>query len=144
MLDLAKWDAALYTDKLLPKAVLAEMWTPVKLNNGKTSPYGYGWQTGELRGHPWVGHGGGIHGFSSFILRFLQDKLTVIVLVNRGTNSQAIAASVAAETTSAPMRFRGVMCVVSLSQASRPIGIRLSAGNASLMRAASARHVPRR
>ena len=97
MLDLAKWDAALYTDKLLPTAVLQEMWTPVKLNNGKTAPYGYGWQTGEIRGHPYVGHGGGIHGFSSFILRLVQDKLTVIVLINRGSNPQALAASVAGQ-----------------------------------------------
>lgn len=96
-LDLAKWDAALYTDKILPTPVLEEMWTPVKLNNGKTAPYGYGWQTGELRGHPFVGHGGGIHGFSSFILRLVQDKLTVIVLVNRGANPQALAASVAGQ-----------------------------------------------
>jgi len=95
VLDLAKWDAALYTDKLLPTAVLQEMWTPVKLNDGKTFPYGYGWQTGEIRGHPYVGHGGGIHGFSSFILRLVHDKLTVIILVNRGANPQALAASVA-------------------------------------------------
>src|ERR1044072_4640086 len=95
VLDLAKWDAALYTDKLLPMAVLQEMWTPVKLNDGKTFPYGYGWQIGEIRGQPYVGHGGGIHGFSSFILRLVHDKLTVIVLVNRGANPQALAASVA-------------------------------------------------
>ena len=97
VLDLAKWDAALYTEKLLPKAVLEEMWTPVKLNDGKTFPYGYGWQTGELRGHRYLGHGGGIHGFSSFILRLVQDKLTVIVLINSGANPQSIAASVAGQ-----------------------------------------------
>ena len=97
VLDLAKWDAALYTDKLLPAPVLAEMWTPVKLNDGKVSPYGYGWQTGEVRGHPYVGHGGGIHGFTSFILRLVQDKLTVIVLINTGANSQGIATSVAGQ-----------------------------------------------
>src|SRR5439155_8795 len=48
VLDLAKWDAALYTDKLLPTSDRQEMWTPVKLNNGKTAPYGYGWQVGEI------------------------------------------------------------------------------------------------
>ncbi|HEX3229922.1 MAG TPA: serine hydrolase domain-containing protein, partial [Pyrinomonadaceae bacterium] len=34
--DMAKWDAALYTEKLLKKSSLEQMWTPVKLNNGKT------------------------------------------------------------------------------------------------------------
>ena len=32
--DLAKWDAALYTDRLLKTASLQQMWTPVKLNDG--------------------------------------------------------------------------------------------------------------
>jgi CubicO group peptidase (beta-lactamase class C family) len=41
--DMAKWDAALYTEKLLKRASLDEMWTPVKLNDGKTHPYGFGW-----------------------------------------------------------------------------------------------------
>ncbi len=35
ILDLAKWDAALYTEKLLKRSSLEQMWTVVKLNNGK-------------------------------------------------------------------------------------------------------------
>lgn len=97
VLDLAKWDAALYTDKLLPTSVLEEMWTPVQLNSGKTSAYGFGWQTSQIHGHPYVGHGGGIHGFSSYILRLIKDKLTVIVLANAGANPQGIATSVAGQ-----------------------------------------------
>jgi CubicO group peptidase (beta-lactamase class C family) len=96
VLDLAKWDAALYTDKLLPVSVREEMWKPVKLNSGKTQPYGYGWQLGEIRDHRYVGHGGGINGFSTFILRLLDDRLTVIVLCNSGSGSaQAIAQGIA-------------------------------------------------
>lgn len=95
VLDLAKWDAALYTDKLLPASVREEMWRAVKLQDGKTFPYGYGWQLGELRGHPYVGHGGGIHGFSTFILRLVKDKLTVIVLANSSANPERIARGVA-------------------------------------------------
>jgi CubicO group peptidase (beta-lactamase class C family) len=94
-LDLAKWDAALYTDRLLSRSALEEMWTPVKLNNGKTSPYGYGWQVGDIRKHHFVGHGGGIHGFTSYILRLVDDKLTVIVLANNAANPQNIATGVA-------------------------------------------------
>ena len=94
-LDLAKWDAALYTDKILPRRALEEMWTPVKLTDGKTSPYGYGWQVDDIRKHHFVGHGGGIHGFTSFILRLVDDKLTVIVLANTGASPQSIATGVA-------------------------------------------------
>lgn len=97
VLDLAKWDAALYTDKLLPTSTREEMWTATKLNDGETSPYGYGWQLGEIRGHRFVGHGGGIHGFTTHILRLLDDKLTVIVLCNADASPETIARGVAGQ-----------------------------------------------
>jgi D-alanyl-D-alanine carboxypeptidase len=95
VLDLAKWDASLYTDLILPRQAREEAWKPVRLSTGEDFPYGYGWQTGELRGHPWVGHGGGIDGFSSFILRLTRERLTVIVLINKDADPQGMAISVA-------------------------------------------------
>ena len=80
--DMAKWDAALYTEKLLKRASLNEMWTPVKLNDGKTHAYGFGWALGEVRGHRVVEHGGSWQGFKSHISRYLDDKLTVVVFAN--------------------------------------------------------------
>ena len=97
VLDLAKWDAALYTDKLLPTSDHQEMWTLTKLNDGKTAPYGYGWQIGDIRGHRYVAHGGGIHGFSTYILRLLEEKLTVIVLINTGSSPETIARGIAGQ-----------------------------------------------
>src|SRR5206468_5007461 len=38
--DMAKWDAALYSEKLLKKATLDQMWTPAKLKDGKETDYG--------------------------------------------------------------------------------------------------------
>src|SRR6266496_2718974 len=49
--DMAKWDAALYGEKLLKRSSLEQMWTPVKLTNGKTENYGFGWSLNEVRGH---------------------------------------------------------------------------------------------
>lgn len=80
--DLAKWDAALYTEKLLKRASLEQMWTPEKLNDGKPLTYGYGWGVDLYRTRKRVSHGGGINGFSTFISRFVDDKVTVIVLSN--------------------------------------------------------------
>ena len=97
VIDLAKWDAALYTDKLQPTSDRHDMWSPTKLNDGKTTPYGYGWQVGEIRGHRYVAHGGGIHGFSTYILRLIDDKLTVIVLINAGSAPEVIARGVAGQ-----------------------------------------------
>jgi D-alanyl-D-alanine carboxypeptidase len=83
VVDLAKWDAALYTDKLLKRASLEQMWTPEKLNDGKPLTYGYGWGVDVYRTRKRISHGGGINGFSTFIARFVDDKLTVIVLTNQ-------------------------------------------------------------
>ena len=81
-LDLAKWDAALYSERLLKRESLDRMWTPAKLNDGKTVQYGFGWMMGERRGHRVIRHGGGWQGFSTHIARFVDKKLTVIVLAN--------------------------------------------------------------
>ena len=95
--DMAKWDAALYTGKLLKRASLETMWTPVKLNDGKTHPYGFGWALGEVRGHRVIEHGGAWQGFKSQISRYVDDKLTVVVFANQArANPARIAHYVAA------------------------------------------------
>ena len=80
--DLAKWNAALDTDKLLTAASRAEMWTPAKLNDGKETIYGFGWRIGQWDGHKSIGHSGSTSGFSASLQRYPDDKLTVIVLCN--------------------------------------------------------------
>ena len=84
VLDLAKWDAALYGETLLRRASLERMWTPVRLNDGTTHPYGFGWAFGDARGHRIIQHGGAWQGFKSFIARYVDDRVTVIVLMNLG------------------------------------------------------------
>jgi CubicO group peptidase (beta-lactamase class C family) len=85
VLDLAKWDAALYGEGLLGRASLERMWTPVALNDGKTHPYGFGWGVGSVNGRRVVQHGGGWQGFLTHIARYLDDRLTVVVLTNLGS-----------------------------------------------------------
>jgi D-alanyl-D-alanine carboxypeptidase len=82
VLDLAKWDALLYTDKILSDAARREMWTVVRLNNGTTDPYGLGWHVYSTRGRRQIWHGGGLPGFKSHFVRFVDDGLTVVVLAN--------------------------------------------------------------
>jgi len=82
ILDLAKWDAALYTDKPLKQSSLAQMWTPVKLSDGRTKGYGFAWHTEVMHGHRIIFHGGAWQGFKSFIVRFPDDKLTIIFFAN--------------------------------------------------------------
>ena len=95
--DMAKWDAALYTEKLLKKSSLEQMWTPVKLNDGTTHPYGFGWALGEVRGHRVIEHGGSWQGFKAYIARYVDDKMTVILFANQSrANQMKLAHGVAA------------------------------------------------
>jgi CubicO group peptidase (beta-lactamase class C family) len=82
--DLAKWDAALYTDKLLKRSSLEQMWTVAKLKNGQpnSGDYGFGWFIEARIGHRIVEHEGAWQGFETDIVRELDDKLTVVVLDN--------------------------------------------------------------
>jgi CubicO group peptidase (beta-lactamase class C family) len=82
VVDMAKWDAALYTEKLLKKGSLNQMWTPVRLNDGKTAGYGFGWDVTSVNGHRLIEHGGAWQGFTTQISRYVDDKFTVIVLTN--------------------------------------------------------------
>jgi D-alanyl-D-alanine carboxypeptidase len=84
VLDLAKWDAALYTERLVKRASLEEMWTPVRLASGETRPYGLGWNIEEFRGRRRLRHNGQTAGFAANITRYTDDRLTFIVLCNLG------------------------------------------------------------
>jgi len=99
VLDLAKWDAALYTEKLLKKSSFRQMWTPVRLNGGNTYAYGFGWSIAEVNGHLVTEHGGAWQGFTMHISRYADDHLTVVVMTNldsEHSRPEKIAAGVAA------------------------------------------------
>lgn len=96
VLDLAKWDAALYEDRVLTKSSREAMWTPVRLTGGGWSGYGLGWTLDSLDGHWRVRHGGSLPGFRTEMARFPNDSLTVIVLANGNeARPEAIARAVA-------------------------------------------------
>jgi CubicO group peptidase (beta-lactamase class C family) len=86
VLDLAKWDGALYTENLLKRSSLGQMWSIAKLNNGEPNPsnYGFAWVIDEVNGHKVIEHGGAWQGFTMHIARYVDDRLTVVVLTNLG------------------------------------------------------------
>jgi len=83
-LDLAKWDAALFTEKLLKTSSLDQMWTIVKLKDGQPNKghYGFGWFIDDRHGHRCIHHDGAWQGFQTAIERYVDDQLTVIALSN--------------------------------------------------------------
>ena len=92
-LDMIKWDDALRNGKILKKSSLDEMWTPIKLNNGQTHPYGFGWAVRSVNGHRVIEHGGAWQGFKAHIARYVDDNLTVIVFANLAQTNQVRLAS---------------------------------------------------
>lgn len=97
VLDLAKWDAALYTEDYLTRSTREQMWTPVRLNSGELYPYGFGWRVERPGGHREIGHSGTLTGFRGQFTRYVDDRLSVIVLTNKApTDAPAIARGVAA------------------------------------------------
>jgi len=82
ILDMAKWDAALYTDTPLTQASRNRIWTLAQLSDGTTKGYGFGWHILDLHGHRLIVHGGAWQGFKTHMLRFMDTKLTIIFLTN--------------------------------------------------------------
>jgi CubicO group peptidase (beta-lactamase class C family) len=79
--DLLKWDQALYTEKIISKTALKEVFTPYLLNNDSLSYYGFGWMLDE-HDNNFVYHTGSNPGYSTQITRFMDDNKTIIVLCN--------------------------------------------------------------
>jgi CubicO group peptidase (beta-lactamase class C family) len=77
--DLAKWDAALYDERLLRAESLKEAFTPATHTDDPQVEYGFGWLiTGET-----LWHSGETVGFRNVIVRYPKRHMTVIVLTNR-------------------------------------------------------------
>lgn len=78
--DLAKWDAALYDERLLRRESLQQAFSPATATPEPDVPYyGFGWR---INGDA-LWHSGESIGFRNVILRYPKRKLTVIVLTNR-------------------------------------------------------------
>jgi CubicO group peptidase (beta-lactamase class C family) len=82
--DLFRWDRALYTDKVLSKASRDAMFTPGKNN------YGFGWAITRSGERLVIGHGGGIDGFNTQILRYPEQDAVLIALSNINTEMPPI------------------------------------------------------
>ena len=80
--DMAKWVIAIDEGKLLKKDSWQQMIVPAKLNNGKETSYGFGNELEKDHNHLVAGHQGGGIAFNTTVRRYVNDKLSVIVLCN--------------------------------------------------------------
>jgi CubicO group peptidase (beta-lactamase class C family) len=84
VLDLNRWEEALYTEQLAPAADMARFFTPLVESTDQAGfGYAYGQLVGDERGSKLVWHDGGINGFYTYLSRYPDDHITVVLLTNR-------------------------------------------------------------
>ena len=81
--DMARFEAAILTDRLVKRATRDIMWTPQMPSDGLgRMVYGLGWQRGTTHGVGDVGHGGSQQGTSTMMLIAPDARAGVVVLIN--------------------------------------------------------------
>lgn len=83
--DLVRWDENFYTGAIGGRAIVERMVQPGHLNDGTELDYAFGLMVGpthQHRGWQMVEHGGGQGGYGSWMARFPELRLSVVVLFN--------------------------------------------------------------
>ena len=83
--DLLRWDENFYEPRVGGKALVRQVQTPGRLNDGSTLSYAWGLQVGTYRGKPIVEHGGSLGGYRAHLLRFPEQHTSVAILCNLGS-----------------------------------------------------------
>jgi CubicO group peptidase (beta-lactamase class C family) len=94
--DWLVWEQALRQRAVLKPASWQQIFTPVRLNSGRTYPYGFGWSLSDGRGPAKYGYEGEWQGFTTAFLHLIDSDLSVIVLCNlAGANPMRMAELIA-------------------------------------------------
>ncbi|MBX9927357.1 MAG: beta-lactamase family protein, partial [Gemmatimonadaceae bacterium] len=86
-MDLARFDIALMSNRLLAPATRVSLWAPMRTPTGAALPYGLGWFLGEYAGRRLAWHTGlWEERYSALYLKVLSDlpseRLTLVLLAN--------------------------------------------------------------
>jgi CubicO group peptidase (beta-lactamase class C family) len=83
--DLIKWDENFYTGNVGGRALIDQVQTVGKLNDGRALTYAWGLQIGAYRGQRIVEHGGSLGGYRAHLMRFPDRHVSVACLCNLGS-----------------------------------------------------------
>jgi D-alanyl-D-alanine carboxypeptidase len=97
--DLALWDESLIAQSILKPASYKQMFTEVKLKDGKGTHYGLGVEVMDRDGHRSIEHSGEVSGFVADNEVLVDDGAAVAVL----TNQDAVGAASAIARLAAPV-----------------------------------------
>jgi CubicO group peptidase (beta-lactamase class C family) len=81
--DIKKWDDEFYNQNIFTDSFWKLMTTQGVLNNGEMLEYASGLEIKEYNGLKTIDHGGRLPGYWSDIIRFPEQKFTVVVFTNR-------------------------------------------------------------
>ena len=102
--DLALWDESLIARSLLKPESYQEMFTEVKLKDGKGTHYGLGVFTADLDGRKDISHGGEVTGFVADNEVLVDDGIAVVVLTNHMARGASQIAKLSASTIAGQKR----------------------------------------
>jgi len=105
--DLVAWDQAFYDDRL-GEGFTEQMLTTAVLQNGNSTGYAFGLRVGEYRGLAMISHGGAFAGYRADIIRFPDQRLSVICLCNRADGNPSNRAQHVADLYLAEYLAKGV------------------------------------
>jgi CubicO group peptidase (beta-lactamase class C family) len=97
--DLALWDQSLLAQSVLSSESYKQMFTEVRLKNGKGAEYGLGVEVRDRDGHRSIEHTGEVSGFVSDNQVLIDDGVAVAVL----TNQDAVGAASTIANLAAPL-----------------------------------------
>ena len=83
VLDYARWDEALYHERLVSRPTLERIFTTGIVVDGTPTGYGFGWRLDQRHGYRVVHHNGETCGFNTAVRRIPDEQLTVVLLTNR-------------------------------------------------------------
>ena len=97
--DLVRWSHLLHSGKVVSPESYQQMLTRTKLADGRTHPYGFGLGMEESLGQRAIAHGGGIFGFTAYLIHYPEEGLSIAVLANeRSVEADEVARAMARET----------------------------------------------
>lgn len=93
--DLLRWNENFATTRVGGESFVREQETPGRFTDGRTHGYALGLYVGMHRGMREVYHSGSTAGYSAFLTRFPEERVSVAVLCNVDTNATKLAHAVA-------------------------------------------------
>lgn len=111
--DLYRWNEALFNARVLRPESQKKAFTPLKAHphapkelGAFDGNYAYGWVVAEVRGLKSLWHNGGLHGFTSELRRFPDQKVTIAVLSNSASPIGGFTAASVAELAARQFLWR--------------------------------------